>query len=68
MLDDLARDDPDAVQIYIGYQTQNKLENDFAKILVNGTMNVNLDNILSKHVQTYITCYLTLTGLGRGLR
>ena len=31
LLDDLAQDVPDAVQMYTGYQTQNKLAKNFAK-------------------------------------
>ena len=47
---------PDAVQIYAEeYQTQNKHVKDFAKIFINGTMNVNVNKNLFKHVQTYIS-------------
>ena len=39
MLNDLAQDVPDAVQIYTRHQTQNNLAKDFAKIVINGTVN-----------------------------
>ena len=53
MLNNLAYVIPDAVQIDIAYQDQNILVKVFAKVKLNGTMNINVNKTLLKHVQTY---------------
>jgi len=55
MLDDLARDIPDTVHIYINYPNQNNLAQGFQKLLISGTKNINIDKMLFKHVQKFIS-------------
>jgi hypothetical protein len=55
MLDDLVRDVPDTVQSFVNYTIHNNLVRGFADMLIRGTGTVEIDKIIFKHVQNYIS-------------